>query len=77
MLLLTRSLNIHKFLCVWVFAYMYIYSLHGCLIPKDTREDAETPGLESDGWEAACEYWEPNPRPITEQQILLGLGPLL
>jgi hypothetical protein len=60
-------------MCMSVFAYMYICASH-----EDTREDAGPPrcGI-TDGCEAACEYWEPNPGHFRKEQILLGMGPPL
>lgn len=41
---------------------------HSCLEPGQVR------GWVMGGWEVPCEYWEPNPGPLQEEQVLLAVS---
>lgn len=50
--------------------------LHGCLVTKETRS-IRIPGNDiMDCGEPPCGYWEPNPGPPQEQNVLLTLSHL-
>lgn len=49
-----------------------------CLVSVKARKGVESPGIEvTECCEPPCGSWEPNPRPLEEQPMLLATEPSL
>lgn len=60
-----------------MFDCMNVYAPYACLVPMETEEDARSPELKLEYWEAPYECQEPNLGPQWEQEVLLAIEPSL
>lgn len=52
---------------------MYLHASHVCLVPAKAKSVAFPGTGVINGGELLCEFWELNPGPLQEQQMLLTI----
>ena len=61
------------FLLLWMFGCMYVSAQCAYLLSRETRQRNHILGMGVKGdWEETCEYWELNPSPFEERQVLFN-----